>query len=143
MQLEVKGNTIVCTREPGDPRLSKGGWAGGWAPEHRLLYWVKKALAKQGVVLIKTPAGRDFNLGIMHHLTDDKLPYLRQPVKTLGKEGPWDVLIYHSNYMLESVMEPWNTKGVVTLTINGDAPCEPKTFPSTICLRRSAAVRTP
>lgn len=118
MKIKREGNTLVCIREQGDPRLSKGGWAGGWAPEHRLLYWVKKELAKQGIKLIKTTAGRDYALGIMHHLTDDKLPYLRQPVGRLGFSGDlWDVLIYHNNYMLESVMTPWNEKGRVVLSI--------------------------
>lgn len=124
MKIEVQGRTLVCTREPGDPRLSRGGYAGGWAPEHRLLCWVRKALVAQGIKLVKTTAGRDYARGTMHHLTDDALPYLRRPIGSLGFGGPWDVLVFHANYQVESVMEPWNTKGVVLLTIHGEDPCE-------------------
>ena len=98
MNFTLDGNTVVITREPGDPGLSRGGYAGGWAPEHRVLYWVKKWVEKtHGVKMVKTTVDADYLAGIMHHLTDGDLPYLRLPKKLLNKGGAWDVLVVNLN----------------------------------------------
>lgn len=124
MKIAIVDSTIVCTRESRDPYLSRAGYAAGWAPEHRLLYWVKKALAAQGVTLVKTTVGRDYEKGLMHHLMDDKLPYLRPTPRQLGKGGPWDVLIIDLNYQVNNTVKDW-AAGKVVLNIVCNPGAEP------------------
>ena len=118
MKISMTRNTITVEREPGDPGLSKGGYAGGWAPEHRVLYWVKLWVEREHFAhLVKTTVGADYKAGIAHHLMDDEVPYLRLPKTAFNKGGPWDVIVYHANYMVRSVADLWTDERKVVLNI--------------------------
>lgn len=112
MKFTLTGSTITVEREKGDPGLHRGGYTpDGWALESVALGWVMRWLAKtHGVKLVRTTVGKDCLAGRAHHLVDDNLPILRQPIKTYGKGGPWDVHIINANSAVQSVEDNWQAR---------------------------------
>lgn len=98
MIVKIEKHAITVTREKGESRLSRAGWAGGWAAEHRLLYWLKGELRKRGIDTIKTTAGREM------HMMDEKLPLLRS--RKPGCAGPKrGIQVWNGAYMVRGVEE--------------------------------------
>lgn len=109
MKFTLTNSTVTVEREPGDPGLHRGGYTpDGWSLESVALGWVMRWLAKEhGVRLVRTTVGRDYTKRLSCHMTDDKLPLLRQPVNKYGKGGLWDVFICNADYAVQSVEHNW------------------------------------
>ena len=100
---------VTVEREKGDPSLCRGGYTpDGWALESVALGWVMRWLNKEfDAGLIRSSVGRDYERGYSHHLMEDELPLLRQPVKKYGKGGKWDVHVLNMNNAVQSCEDRW------------------------------------
>lgn len=105
MKLQFSENTLVVTREYGDPRFS--GVANG-AGESRLLYHIKNTLNEEGLDLIKKRMYKD------GHMVDDMQQYLRTRVM---KPGQPFIYIYNDNWAFRGAEEYLNEFGEVELAV--------------------------
>ncbi len=110
MKLSLDGWRLKVEREPGDPRYTQGGYAGGAAAESRFLYHVKQELQKLGLDVIKKRMWRD------GHLKDDEQQYLR--TRSAKSPGP-HVYIYNDAWAVYDAGEKFN-QGVVWLDMTFD-----------------------
>lgn len=97
------GNCTV-TREKSDPKFYDSNWGDG---ESRLLYHVKKALAKQGYNFIKKRMWKD------GHLVDERQQYLRENRPVNGRQ----LCIYSQRWAIEGAEKDFNNKGETKLTV--------------------------
>lgn len=109
MKVEIRDNTCIVTREPGDPHFRNGGYAQGNGGESRLLYHVKNILNAQGFDLIKKRAWRD------GHLVDDRQQYLRTR-KPTGDPAK-DIYIWNGSWAVNGADKYFNEDGKVTLLV--------------------------
>jgi len=122
MKVEVFFNKRTCEgsvnviREPGDPKFRDSGWGSG---ESRLLYHVKKELAKQGYDFIKKRMCKD------GHLVDSEQQYLRERKVFNGRRM---LTITNNRYAIEGADTVFNLDGKVVFELVNiyEGPC-PKT----------------
>lgn len=108
MKLELKGNRLIVTREPNDPKYY--GVRNG-AGESNLLHAIKTQLNKDGFDLIKKRMWKD------GHLVDDIQQYLR----TRKKGNPkGDIYIYNDCWSIRGANEKFNN-GEVELYVEYNA----------------------
>ena len=105
LKLDALGNGI-CTveREPGDPRMHRGGWG---TAESQLLRHVQRALQQQGYDVIKKRMWKD------GHLVDEYQQYVRErnPV------GQRQLSVWHGEYAIEDAGAKFNREGKVDLIV--------------------------
>lgn len=107
MKLEFKGNTLLVTKEPNDPKYYGTVNAKG---ESNLLHAIKNQLNKEGYSLVKKRMWKD------GHLVDDMQQYLRTSKKGAGKA---DIHIYSGFWNIEGANERFN-RGEVELNVDYD-----------------------
>ena len=101
MKTEFKGNTLIVTREPNDPKYYGKFQARG---ESNLLYALKSHLNALGYDLVKKRMWKD------GHLVDDSQQYLKTRKKGAGKA---DIYIYNGNYNIRGAEEDFNHGEVI------------------------------
>jgi hypothetical protein len=109
MKVQFTTNSVVLTREAGDPKFYGGKYAKG---EHLLLHYLCKWLNARGFKLIKKRLADDKQM-----MGDEYQPYLRPPVKSPG-DGP-HISIVSGFYALRGANEDWNA-GEVCLNVHLD-----------------------
>jgi hypothetical protein len=109
MQVTMKGNQCIVTREPKDPKFRDTNWGSG---ESTLLYNVKKELIKQGYDLIKKRMWKD------GHLVSDTCQYLRAKKPTDNPDK--DIYVWDGNYQIRNAAEDFNKDGKVTYNVMTD-----------------------
>lgn len=114
MKLTIDGWNLKVEREPGDPRYTQGGYAGGAAAESRLLFHVKQKLQDLGLGVIKRRMSTD---GAFCHLVDDRQQYIRS--RTAKGDGP-KFYIYNDAWAIYDAGEKLNENGVVWLAMGFD-----------------------
>jgi hypothetical protein len=103
----LKGNQCVVTKEPGDPRFSKGTWGDA---ESRFLYHVKLELIKQGYDVIKKRMWHD------GHIVDDTNQYIR--TRKPSGVPQHDIYVYNGMYDTYDAGEEFNRDGTYTLMVD-------------------------
>ena len=109
MKLEFKGNFLIVTREPNDPRFHGVRNAAG---ESRLLYHIKNLLNQQGYNLIKKRMSKD------GHMVDEMQQYLR-PAR-IPKDPRKNVAIMNDYWVIRGIEEDLNRTGETRLRVFHD-----------------------
>lgn len=104
MKLEFKGENLIVTREPGDPKYY--GVINGKG-ESNLLHAIKNQLNKDGYDLIKKRMWKD------GHMVDDMQQYLRTRKKGAGKA---DIYILNNYWAIRGADVDFNN-GETTLNV--------------------------
>tara|TARA_R110000824_G_scaffold214719_1_gene400950 strand:+ start:1364 stop:1693 length:330 start_codon:yes stop_codon:yes gene_type:complete len=105
MEIQLKENSCVVTREPDDPKFYGTVGAKG---ESNLLHALKTKLNDQGFDFIKKRMWKD------GHLVDDMQQYLRERVPVNGRQ----LCIYNDAWAIQGANDPYNEKGDVTLAVH-------------------------
>jgi len=105
MKVQICKNSVVVTREKGDPMFYGTQRAAG---ESRLLYHLRDWLNAHGHDFIKKPMWKD------GHMVDEMQQYLRtRSPKSKGLHA----MIYNSSWAIRGANDDWNKDGCVTLAM--------------------------
>ena len=105
MRVELTPTGCVVTREQGDPVFYGHRNAAG---ESRLLYHVKRSLARQGWDFVKKRMCRD------GHLVDDLQQYLRERIVKPGRRC---LAIFNGRWAIQGADEALRRHGRVVLVV--------------------------
>jgi len=111
IKLYDHAGVLIVTREQGDKKPRGSTWNSN-NPEVDLWGHIKKALVKQGLVLVRQLMWKDM------HLVSDHIYYLKTPLR--NPTGAPEIYIWDSTYAIRSIAEDFMDDGVIRLNLVGD-----------------------
>jgi len=106
IKLDFENHVCIVTREDGDPKFRRSGWA---LPESTFLYHVQQELKKQGYDVIKKRMWKD------GHMVDDTQQYVRTRRWGSDPLGNTEFAIYNTCYAVYDAGEEFDIYGEVNL----------------------------